>query len=136
MPDGGKSTYLSNAILDHHLGGPDYTRPATVYIGIYTTVPTEGGVGGVEATGGGYARVSKTNNATNFPASADGIKRNGTAITWASFSAAMGEFKGLGVWDAASAGNLMRWGPLGTPRTVASGEGFEVPINGGTFTET
>lgn len=135
MADGGKSTYLADALLDHHLGGPDYTRPATVYIGLFTTLPAIGGVGGVEPSTGGYARVAVTNDSTNFPASSGGIKRNGTAIAWSAFSAAIGTVTGAGIWDSPSGGNMLRWGPLGTSRTLASGEGFEIPANGGTFTE-
>jgi hypothetical protein len=132
---GGKSTYLANAILDHMLGGPDYVRPATVYIGIFTTAPSAGGSGGVEATGGGYARIPITNNATNFPASSSGIKYNGVAFNWSAFTANMGTFNACGIFDAASGGNLLRWGPLNAPRTVNSGEGFQIPVNGATFTE-
>ncbi len=133
---GSKSTYLANAILDHMLGGPDYARPATVYVGIFTTAPSAGGVGGVEATGGGYARIAVTNNSTNFPASSNGIKYNGVAFTWASFTASMGTFNAIGIFDASTGGNLLRWGPLSSPRTVNSGEGFQIPINGATFTES
>ena len=132
---GGKSTFLGEELLDHVLGAAAYTAPATTYIGIFTTLPTAGGVGGVEPSTGGYARISKTNNATNWPAASSGVKRNGTAISWSAFSADMPEFLGAGVWDAASGGNLLYWGPFATARTVLNGETFEIPANGGTFTE-
>ena len=64
---GGKSPYLSNALLDHVLGGGDFARPATVYIGLLTSLPSD--VSGIaEVTGGSYSRVSVANNATNWPA--------------------------------------------------------------------
>ena len=78
----GKSDYLENKVLDHVLGGGDYTRPATVYIGLYTATPSDSG-GGTEVAGNGYDRADVTNNATNFPASSGGAKSNGTAITFA-----------------------------------------------------
>lgn len=106
-----------------------------MYVGLFTALPT-GGSGGTEATGGGYARVSITNDSTSFPAASAGAKSNGVAFTWSSFAADMGEFVGVGIWDASSSGNLLRWGPLSTPRTVYSGEGFEIPAGGGTFTES
>jgi hypothetical protein len=134
MP-GGKSYYLAENLLNHVLGGPDFSRPATVYVGLFTTLPTEGGVGGVEASGGGYARIAVTNNATNFPAASGNVKHNGTAISWPAFTQDMPTFVGAGIWDAASGGNLLYWGPFTTPRTVLSGETFQIPAGGGTFTE-
>lgn len=132
---GGKSYYLAEKMLNHVLGGGDYTRPATVYIGLLTTLPTEGGVGLVEASGGGYARISKTNDSTNFPAATSNVKHNGTAISWPAFTQNMPTFVGAAVWDAATGGNLLYWGPFTTPRTVLQGETFEIPAGGGTFTE-
>jgi hypothetical protein len=46
----------------------------------------------------------------------------------------MPEFKGAAIWDAASGGNLLFWGPFTTPRTVYQDETFQIPANGGTFT--
>ena len=135
MP-GGKSLYLESKLLDHALGGGDYARPATVYVGLFITMPTDGGVGGVEPITGGYVRIAVTNNATNWPAAVDGVKHNGIAITWAAFSAPMPTFLGAGIWDAATAGNLLYWGPFTTPRTVLAGETFEIPLAGGTLSET
>lgn len=132
---GGKSTYLGEKLMDHVLGATVYTAPATLYIGLFTTLPSAGGTGGVEPSTGGYARISKTNNTTNFPASSGGVKHNGTSIDWPAFTANMPEFKGAGVWDASTGGNLLYWGPFATPRTVLSGETFSIPANGGTFTE-
>jgi hypothetical protein len=133
MP-GGPSTYLGNKLLDHVLGGGDYARPATVYVGLLTTLPAVGGSGLVEASTGGYTRISKTNNSTNFPAASSRVKRNGTSIDWPAFTADMPEFKGAGVWDADSGGNLLLWGPFTTPHTVYENETFSIPANGGTFT--
>lgn len=135
MP-GGKSTYLSNKVLDHILGGPDYSRPATVYVGLFTTLPGSGGSGGTEASGGGYARIAVANNSANFPAASNGVKRNANPIQWPAFTQDMPTFVGAGIWDASTGGNLLYWGPFSTPRTVNSGETFEIPANGGTFTES
>ncbi|MEN6537783.1 MAG: hypothetical protein ABFD89_29295 [Bryobacteraceae bacterium] len=120
---------LANKLLDHALGGPDYTRLATVYAAILTTVPGADGTGAVEATGGGYARLTFTNNSTNFPAASAGAKKNGTALTWAAFSAALGNLAGIGLYDAATAGGLLAWGELSSSVYVASGQGFQVPAD-------
>ena len=75
------SNDLENKILDHILGGGDYTRLSTVYVALYTADPGEGGSANTnEVTGADYDRVAVTNNSTNFPAAASGSKSNGTAI--------------------------------------------------------
>lgn len=121
-----KSDYLENKILDHQLGGPDYVRPATVYIALFTTAPTDAG-GGVEVTGGSYQRVTVTNNATNFPAAVAGSKSNGTAITFVTPSASWGLITHFGIFDAISGGNLLRWGALTVPKTVDPGDQISFP---------
>jgi hypothetical protein len=115
------SSYLENKINDHVLGGSDYTRPATVYFALYTSAPTETG-GGSECSGGSYARVSVTNNSTNFPASSSGVKANGTAITFPTATANWGTVAAFGVFDASTGGNLLYFGTLSATRTVTSGD--------------
>lgn len=130
----GKSNYLEDKILDHMLGGGDYARPATVYVALYTSAPTDAG-GGTEVSGGSYARAAVTNNATNFPAAASGLKTNGTAITFATASGAWGTATHFGVFDALSGGNLLFWGSLTAPRTITNGDTFSFGIGQLSFTE-
>jgi hypothetical protein len=131
---GGIATAHANALLDHDLGGGDYTREATVYAGLLTVLPQSDGSSYTEASGGGYGRQSITNNATNFPAASAGQKSNGTAIVWGTFSAALGTILGIGIFDASTGGNLKRWATLGSSIYVDSGEDFAVPVGGLTFT--
>jgi hypothetical protein len=117
---GSFADYLEDELLDHVLGGADYARPATVYVGLYTVAPTDAG-GGTEVSGNNYSRVAVTNNATNFPASSGGAKANGTAVTFATPSGAWGTIVAFGIFDAASAGNLLMWADFdGKP--VTSGD--------------
>lgn len=109
---GSKSNYLENALLDAVLGGPAYSLPATVYVALHSAAPTES-TAGTELTGSGYARVAVTNNSTNWPAAASGIKSNGAAIA---FPVATGDWVaavGWGILDASSSGNLLYYGSLG-----------------------
>lgn len=117
----GKSDYLENKILDHILGGGDYTRPATLYVALYTAAPTDAG-GGTEVTGGSYARLAVTNDATNFPAAAGGTKSNGTAFEFPEATASWGEVVAFGLLDAPVAGNLLMWNNLNTPKTIDDGD--------------
>ena len=100
---GSKSDYLENEILDHVLGGGDFTRPATVYLALFTVTPTDAG-GGTEVTGGAYARVAVTNNATNFPAASGGSKSIGAQFDFPEATANWGTVVALGIFDASTAG--------------------------------
>ena len=116
-----KSDYLENKVLDGVLGGPALALPATVYVALFTAAPTDAG-GGTEVTGGAYARVAVTNNATNFPAAVGGAKSNGTAITFPAPTANWGVIVAFGIFDAATAGNLLYWGNVTPNKTVNNGD--------------
>lgn len=117
----GKSNFLENELLDHVLGNAAYSAPATVYAALFTVTPSDAG-GGTEVSGGSYARVSITNNATNFPAASGGAKANGTAITFPAPTANWGTVVAFGLFDASSSGNLLYWGPITPNKTVNNGD--------------
>jgi hypothetical protein len=119
------SDYLELELLDHVFGGSDYTRPATLYVGLFTAAPTDAG-GGTEVTGGSYARASVTNNATNFPAAAAGAKTNANAITFPTATASWGTVVAVGIFDAATSGNLLAWCTI-TSQSVPSGVTASIP---------
>lgn len=131
-----KSNYLEDAVLNHILGGVTmpFTPPATVYIGLFISAPTDAG-GGTEVAGGSYARAAVTNNATNFPAAAGGVKSNGTAVNFAAATAAWGTVVAVGVFDALSGGNLLYWAALTAAKTVQNGDQFSFSIGSLVFTE-
>ncbi len=118
---GSFSDFLENELLDHVFGNAAYSAPATLYVSLYTVTPADAG-GGTEATGGSYARVAVTNNATNFPAASGGAKANGTAITFPAPTANWGTVVAFGIHDAASAGNLLAWGALTVNKTINNGD--------------
>jgi hypothetical protein len=132
------TTATDNAMQDHILGGPDYVRVATVYIGVSSTTPTKGGTGVTEPSGGGYAVVPKTNDATNFPASAanGNVKSNGTVITFPTAAATwLGgvNLTHVVVWNdptLRAAGNLLMYGPIpvGLQQPVMSGNMLTIPV--------
>jgi len=118
-------------ILDHIFGGPDYTRLATVYIGLSSTTPTDAGGNITEPSTGAYGRVTVTNNATNFPAASGGAKANGTAFTFVQATAdwlAGVDLTHLLIFDAVSAGNPVAYGALTTPKPVLNGDTASIPI--------
>ncbi|MCI4463680.1 MAG: hypothetical protein JHC30_05885, partial [Caldisericum sp.] len=111
-----------------------YTPPATVYIALFTVAPTDAG-GGTEVSGGGYARVAVANNSTNFPPATNGQKSNGTAIIFPTATADWGTIVAVGIYDAATNGNLLFWANLTTARTVQSGDTAQFAVGALTFTE-
>ena len=132
----GKSDFLENAVLNHVLGNAAYTAPGTLHFALYTTTPSDTG-GGTEVTGGSYARAAVTNNATNFPAASGGSKQNGTAITFPTPTANWGVIVAFGIFDAASAGNLLYWGAITPNKTVNNGDPApSFAVGGLTITET
>lgn len=118
---GSKADYLENKVLDHVLGGGDYTRPATVYMALFTVARGESTTG-TEVTGGSYARVAITNNATNWPAASGGSKSNGTTISFPQATASWGTVVGWGLFDASTTGNCLYYGDLTTSKTIGSGD--------------
>ena len=131
---GSKSDYLENKVLDHVLGGGDYTRPAKVYVALYTAAPTDAG-GGTEVSGGDYARVEVVNNATNFPAAESGAKSNGTDITFTTATDSWGTVVAFGIFDAAEEGNLLLWAGLTANKTIDSGDTAKFAVGDLTYTE-
>lgn len=129
-----KSNYLEDKILDHMLGGGDYTRPASVFIALYTSAPSDSG-GGTEVSGGAYARAAVTNNTTNWPAAASGVKANGTEIVFAQATAPWGNVTHFAVFDALSGGNMLFWGALTASRSVATGDTPSFAVGALTVTE-
>lgn len=132
------SDYLELKLLDHLLGGSDYTPAANVYIALYSAAPTDAG-GGTEATGSGYARKPVANNLTNFPAAVSGAKSNGTSIAFAAATGAWSASANMthfGIFDALSGGNLLAWGVIETPFAVANTDTPTIAVGALTFAFT
>lgn len=123
--------YLENKIIDWLLRGQAYTPPATVYIGLLTAAPSDSAAG-TEVSGGSYARVAVTSNATNWNSSdgdndaastgSDGTTENDVGITFPAPTANWGSVTHFGLYDAASGGNLLIWSALTTAKTINNGD--------------
>ncbi len=113
-----KSDYAEAKVLDHMLGKTAWTMP-TAYIALYTAAPSDAG-GGTEVTGGAYARV--TTSGASWNAASGGSTSNAAALTFPAATASWGTVTHFGILDAATAGNLLRWGALTTSKTIGSGD--------------
>jgi hypothetical protein len=138
---GQKSKYWENKVLDALFGQTALPSIATLYVALFTTLPTTSSDVGVEPSGGSYARKSVTNNTTNWPAAITGAaaapasKLSGSAITFATATGSWGTIIGFVIYDAASAGNLLYWGSLNTSKVINSGGIFSFPSGGIKITE-
>lgn len=88
--------------------------PVTWWAMLFATLPGDDGLGGVEVTGGGYARPAIANNVTSFPAAttASGrtTKSNGVKVTYGDPTADWGTVVGFGWVDAATGGTPKYYG--------------------------
>lgn len=116
------SDFMENTILNQVFGAVGYTPPATVHVALYTVTPNDAGTGGTEVTGGAYARVAVTNNATNWPAAAGGAKSNGVAVTFPQATADWGTVVAFAIWDAATGGNMIVSATLAASKVVQLGD--------------
>jgi len=99
--------------------GSVITQPTSVHMALFTTTPGAGGVGGVEVSGGSYARVDVS---TTFGTPVSGSSASVSDVTFPAATANWGTVNGFGVYNAAVAGDLLYYASLGTPRTVLSGD--------------
>lgn len=112
--------YLENKIRDHVLLATTYTSPATVYVALFTTAPTDTAGSGTEVAGGSYAR-----QAVDFDAGATGVAVSSADETFAALPACV--VTHLGIFDASTGGNLLLHGPLAASKTVAAGADLVFP---------
>ena len=96
------------------------TRPTEWHIALYTASPSDPG-GGTEVSGGGYARQSVTFTVSGNTAS------NTAAIEWPVATASYGTVTDVGVFDAASGGNLIAYAALTTSKAIDTGDVFRLP---------
>lgn len=120
-----KSDYLENKDLDHNLGKTSFTMPATVYLALCTSTPTDASTGTtiVEANYTGYAR--KKVEAAALNAAASGQSTNKEALTFAECTAGSSTVTAWALVDALTLGNVLYWGTatstvVSTTQTPAS----------------
>jgi hypothetical protein len=130
-----KTNFERNRTLDLRYGDGTYSKPATVYVALFTAAPTVSG-GGTEVSGGAYARVAVTNDVTNFPDAVAGVKSNGVALTFAQATAAWGTVVAAAIFDALTGGNMLDFAMLDAPKTIALGDTFSLPIGSVRLTES
>lgn len=125
-----KSNYLESKVLDHFLGTASTSAPSNVYVGLFTSDPTDAG-SGTEVSGNGYARKVAT-----FSSASGGVTSNSSAIEFTASGGAFGTCTHFGVFDAVSSGNLLYHGALTASKTIADTDTLKISATGLSITET
>lgn len=124
------SDTVANNTLDllYGSGAQSGIAPATYYIALSTTAPTNTGTNVTEPPGNGYTRVSLTNNSTSWPAASGRVKANGTLIQFPTATGDWGTVGWVALYGAATAGTFYGWSQLTSTQSVVSGGALDVPI--------
>lgn len=117
------SDHAEKLLLDWLMTTGSATRPTAWFLALYTAAPSDSG-GGTEVSTGGYARKAIAFNAASSP---DGTTSNSAVVEFEA-SANWGSITHIGIFDAATSGNLLWHGALATARTVNNGDKLEFAI--------
>jgi hypothetical protein len=122
------SDYLENKVLDHVLRNVSYSSPTTVFVGLYTSNPTDTN-SGTEVTGGSYARQS-----LSVTTASAGIVTSSADVTFPQCTASWGSVGFIGILDAVTSGNLLMHTALTTAKTIDSGDILKITTGNLTVT--
>lgn len=114
------SNYLENALINATLRATTYTAPATVYVSLWTSDPTDADTG-TEVSGGSYARTAVTMGAPS-----NGVSTNSADVVFPTATGSWGTIGWVGINDALSGGNLLYHTALDVSKTVVSGDIFKI----------
>lgn len=114
------SNYLENALINATLRNTTYTSPATVYVALFTSDPTDAG-SGTEVSGGSYTRQSAT-----FAAPSNGASSTNADVQFPQATGNWGTITHFGIYDALTTGNLLYHGALTTSKTIETGDVFKI----------
>jgi hypothetical protein len=113
------SNYLENAVINAVLRNTTYTSPATVYVALFTTDPTDANTG-TECTGASYVRKAMT-----FGAPSNGVSSNSSAVEFDQATTSWGTITHMGLYDASTSGNLLFHGALTASKVIDAGDVFK-----------
>ena len=121
------SNSLANQLLNATVSNVAYTPPSSVYVSLYSTIPTVSTTG-TEIVGNGYSRQTCT-----FSTAAAGIAASNVAVNFSCTGNNWPTLVAVGVMDDPTAGNLMYFTGV-TGRNVVVGD--TLTFDAGTITVT
>jgi hypothetical protein len=140
---GALTDYAENKVIDALIRAQSIGAPATWYVALYTTCPTDS-TSGTEVSGGSYARVAVTAGLTQWAGTqaaasttassgTGGTTSNNATITFPTPSAGWGTVLCWGLTDASTAGNIWIFSTLTTSKTINSGDAVSFAAAAATF---
>jgi hypothetical protein len=110
----GLTSYSAQNVINYIGGKTAMPTLPTAYVALFTAVGTDAGTGFTEVSGGSYARVATTGATWNAASGvAPSSTTNAAIISFPAATASWGNVIAWGLYDAATAGNLLEWDYLG-----------------------
>jgi len=110
----GLTTYTAGGVLGHITGKTAIFPLRAAYIALFSAAGADDGTGFTELSGGGYARVATAPADWSTPSSAaPSVITNNNPIVFPNSTAVWGTIIAFGLYDAATAGNLLAWDYFG-----------------------
>ena len=128
MPSSTLSNGTSQSFLDYLLKGVAMSAlPSSLWLCLFTTTPGPSGTGGVEVStsGTGYARVElpRVSGTWTGPTGTNQEYNNTTELVFPVPTGNWGTIVSLGIYDAASNGNLIFISTIATSKSISLGDG-------------
>lgn len=124
------TNFLEQKVLEHVFRNVAYTSPTALYVGLFTTTPSDS-TAGTEVSGGSYARQTV---AFSFTSGDPSSVTNTAQITFPTSTASWGTVTHAGIYDALTGGNFLAYAELtlssdfatSNPKTIATGDIFRI----------
>ncbi len=114
------SNEFETRVLNYVFTTSSVTRPTAWHVALYTAAPNDSG-GGTEVSGGAYARQSVAFSVSGNTAT------NSAAVEYPTATASYGTVSHVGVFDAATGGNLIAYAALSASKAIDTGDVFRIP---------
>lgn len=135
------SNYTEANIIETTLRGTAFPVPAGTYLALFTADPTDANTTANEVQTAAWAAYARQDCAsggainTGWGAPSDGVTSNAKALTFAANNGAGAvTVTHIGVYDAATAGNLLYHAPLTASKTLQVGDVISFAIGSITVT--
>lgn len=115
------SDHAENLLLNWLMTSGSATRPTAWYLALFTAAPSDSG-GGTEVSGNGYSRQTI---AFSTASGTGGTTSNSADVSFTASGGSFGTVSHVGIFDAASAGNLLWHGAMTASKTIADGDTLE-----------
>ena len=116
------SNTFETHVLTYVFTATSVTRPTAWHLALFTSNPADDASGNeVSTSGTAYARQAATFTVSGNTAS------NASAIEFPTATASFGTVSHVGVFDAATSGNLIAYAALTSSKAIDTGDVFRVP---------